>query len=569
MGNRKVAYIISDALTSALGLTTEENLQAIESYRSGILYRECSPVTDTPMPIALMPEQPKSDHPPFTRLEKWVIQSIKQAISRSPQTVSIENCGFILSTTKGNIELLQGQDELIPEEAFIGITARRIADYFGIPHNHIEVISNACISGVSALVMGKRLIEDGIYRQVILIGVDLLSHFITSGFQSFHSISKQPCKPYDQERDGLSLGEACGTIILSEQGSEQGIVISGGAISNDANHISGPSRTGDGLYLAIRNAMTEAGVIPEDITFVNLHGTATVYNDEMEAKALRLARLEDKPVQSLKPYFGHTLGASGIIETIVCFHELKSGTLWGTKGYFTPGVSVPLKVSARHQSLEMRHCVKTASGFGGCNATLVLSLSDYTPEYNSPETIHPVICKTVEIEESRILVNGQPVCISTQTHFEDFIKEAYKKTEEKNIKFFKMDHLAKLAYMSAHHLLEDISFEPEEMAILLSNSSASLDTDVHHQQIIDKNGDEMASPSVFVYTLPNVAIGEICIRHKIQGENTFFILPDYDRDFLIEKARMCFSRFPIRYCIIGWCEYLSGKYQAKLELLKR
>ena len=103
------------------------------------------------------------------------------------------------------------------------------------------------------------MIENGIYRKVIVVGGDLLSHFITSGFLSFRSLSSRPCRPYDSNRDGLNLGEACGAVLLSTEKTPNSIILSGGAISNDANHISGPSRTGDGLFFAIRQAMQEAG----------------------------------------------------------------------------------------------------------------------------------------------------------------------------------------------------------------------------------------------------------------------------------------------------------------------
>lgn len=202
------------------------------------------------------------------------------------------------------------------------------------------------------------MIENGIYRKVIVAGGDLLSHFITSGFLSFRSLSSRPCRPYDSNRDGLNLGEACGAVLLSTEKTPNSIILSGGAISNDANHISGPSRTGDGLFFAIRQAMQEAGTALQNISFVNAHGTATVYNDEMESKALTLAHLEQVPTHSLKPYFGHTLGASGIIESIVCMHELKQGILFGTPGYETPGVPMPIPVYATHQHIPMKHCIK-------------------------------------------------------------------------------------------------------------------------------------------------------------------------------------------------------------------
>ena len=129
---------------------------------------------------------------------------------------------------------------------------------------------------------------------------------------------------------------------------------------------------------AINQAMEEAGALPEDISFINAHGTATVYNDEMESKAIHLAGLAAVPVNSLKPYFGHTLGASGIIETILCIEQLKEGRYYGTLGYETLGVPMPITVYATHQPIPMKCCIKTASGFGGCNAALFRALfQDY------------------------------------------------------------------------------------------------------------------------------------------------------------------------------------------------
>lgn len=143
-----------------------------------------------------------------------------------------------------------------------------------------------------------------------MAGFDLLSDFIVSGFNAFKSVSPTLCRPYDAARDGLTLGEACGAVLLTRDRrlSGTGVSVAGGGISNDANHISAPSRTGDGLWYAIRAALAEAGTGAGEVGLVNTHGTATAYNDEMESKALHLAGLCGVPCNSLKPYFGHTLG---------------------------------------------------------------------------------------------------------------------------------------------------------------------------------------------------------------------------------------------------------------------
>ena len=133
------------------------------------------------------------------------------------------------------------------------------------------------------------------------------------------------------------------------------------------------------------------------------------------------------------------------------------------------------------------------------------------------------------------------------------------------MKFYKMDDLCKLGYVAAGHLLKGTDYQPEEIGIILANASSSLDTDCKHQTLISKEGDKAASPAVFVYTLPNVVLGEICIRHKIKGENTFFVRPHYEPDSLEDYARIVMAKGKLRACVIGWCELMDGQYQAEFK----
>ena len=609
-------YITAHTLISSLGFGISENKKAIHDYRSGIRMQEAGRISDSPILAGMIDsvelekrakEQLEKrakelDISSYTRLEQLFILTIQEVISQSGVNLQESDCALLLSTTKGNIDLLSDQEKRTNSDkpsdsvqstidnpsflqelsadspTFLWKMAERIGHFFEAA-NQVEVISNACISGVSALVVAKRWIESGRYKRVIVAGGDILSHFITSGFLSFRSVSAHRCRPYDIQRDGLSLGEACGAVLLETQGNANHIILSGGAISNDANHISGPSRTGDGLALAINQAMEEAGTLPEDISFINAHGTATVYNDEMESKAIHLAGLSAVPVNSLKPYFGHTLGASGIIETILCIEQLKEGIYYGTLGYETLGVPMPITVYATHQPIPMKCCIKTASGFGGCNAALVLSLPDahLKQKVNLQATDKaraPSVCKAVvesgnmvTIRPGAVESKGTTVFSSSETDFAPFIREAYKHLGENNMKFYKMDNLCKLGYVAAEYLLKDTNYRPKEIGIILANASSSLDTDCKHQAIISKEGDKAASPAVFVYTLPNVVLGEICIRHKIQGENTFFVRRQSDAASLEDYARIVMAKSKLRTCIIGWCELLDGHYQAEFKQL--
>jgi 3-oxoacyl-[acyl-carrier-protein] synthase-1 len=149
----------------------------------------------------------------------------------------------------------------------------------------------------------------------------------------------------------------------------------GAAVSNDANHISGPSRTGHELSIAIGRALSDAGVAAKDVDFISAHGTATLYNDDMEARAMNLSGLERVPLNSLKGYYGHTLGAAGLIESVISISSLKENLILPTLGFRRPGTVEPANVLSEAQTGDIRICLKTASGFGGCNAAAVFGKS--------------------------------------------------------------------------------------------------------------------------------------------------------------------------------------------------
>jgi 3-oxoacyl-[acyl-carrier-protein] synthase-1 len=236
------------------------------------------------------------------------------------------------------------------------------------------VVSQACISGMLGIITGWRLIRAGLADHAVVAGADLLSRFILSGFQSFLAISAEPCRPFDVSRDGITLGEAAASVILSATSSgESRIRVESGSVSNDANHISGPSRTGRELHDAISHVLGESHITPDEVDLISAHGTATIYNDEMEANAIALSGLEAVPVNSLKGYYGHTLGAAGLLESIISMHSMRESVLIPTMGYSVQGTTRSINVASRLESLPLRKCLKTASGFGGCNAAILFS----------------------------------------------------------------------------------------------------------------------------------------------------------------------------------------------------
>lgn len=373
-------FVVADNIVSPLGSTTLENFDKVLQGNSGIARHENTTFADAPFFGALMaPGQldvytTSHNLAGYTRFEKMVIASVASVLEQTGISLSDSRTGFIVSTTKGNIELLEQHTSgnLPLQEMQLTNTAKKIGKYFNAVNDPI-VISSACISGLVAVLTGKRLIASGKYDHVVVTGADAFTRFVLSGFQSFQAVSANPCQPFDANRSGVTLGEGAATILLSNDATNATFQLGDGGISNDANHISGPSRTGMELAIVMQQAMKRSGLIPDDIDFVSAHGTATLYNDEMEAKALHHAGLAATPVNSLKGYYGHTLGAAGLIEAIISMQAAKSGVILPTKGYETLGVSMPVQVTNQLQHKECRHFLKTVSGFGGCNAAMVFT----------------------------------------------------------------------------------------------------------------------------------------------------------------------------------------------------
>lgn len=373
---------LADNILSPLGESSEANWDAVLSGRSELRRHDGKWGLPEPFFASLFPDgfiddafsRISPDGDSYTPFEKALIISISAALPHAGIDAASRRTLFVISTTKANVELLD-PDRLprLPRERILpGAAAETVSRFFGNPNSPVAV-SNACISGVSAQMAAMRLLESGRFDHAVVAGCDMLSKFIVSGFQSFKALSADACRPFDASRTGLNLGEAAATVIYSrtDRDTAGAWTVRNVAVRNDANHISGPSRTGEGSYRALMAATD--GFPKERIAFVNLHGTATAYNDEMESIAMNRAGLADVPANGMKGYYGHTLGAAGIAETILSTYAADNDTVPATKGYRDHGVSMPLNLSSERRTAGgKRAFVKLISGFGGCNAALLM-----------------------------------------------------------------------------------------------------------------------------------------------------------------------------------------------------
>lgn len=537
--------VLATNITSPLGMTTAENLSAVHQGRSALKRYERPWGLPFCITASLLTEEQNTrlisevEHcgsdvecRDWTRFETLLMHSLHDALSQTCVDLSSERTLLILSTTKGNVELLQGENCNI-EEYYPGNTAQKMAQALGITTTPI-VVSNACISGISAQVLAQDLLDSGMYDYAIVTGADLQGIFIVSGFNSLKALSEETCRPFDMERNGLNLGEAAATIVFASDRVAQdasGWNLVRGSVRNDAFHITNPSSKGEGCYRALEYVMK--GVDAETLATIGAHGTATMYNDQMESVAIDRAGLSSVPLSALKGYFGHTMGAAGLVETIVTMEAIAQGWIPGTLGYEESGVSGRINVASDKTPTEKTSFVKIMSGFGGCNGALLYTMHPAQgAKSNVNREDNKVLAQkhSVRITPDMVEVNGRSLYV--EKHGTEMLTEVYRKLSPDYPRFYRMDLLSRLAFVAVELLSRKMDEGLVGCDVMLFNRTSSIISDLRHQSTIRAGEVCFPSPATFVYTLPNIMVGEVAIHHGITGNTSLCILPCKDQDVM-------------------------------------
>lgn len=572
-------YCIGHNIISPLGFTSEANYEAVVNGHSALRLHEGtfdlpepffgSVIDDDSLENAIAPYL-KNNIIPLTKIEKMLILSVIKANDNANIDLCDKRTAFVISTTKGNVSYLSENNN--DDKIFLWHTAEMVCRFFG-NCNEPLVISNACISGAAAQMEALRLIENGIYDNVVVTGADVLSKFIISGFQSFKALSSERCQPFDRDRKGLNLGEASATMIFSAKKTPTATTaLRKASVRNDARHISAPSIEAEGLYNALSDITEDIDI--NDISFINAHGTATIYNDEMEALALNRTGMQHIPVNSLKAYFGHTLGAAGIVESILSAMALDKGTILKSEGCINTGAKHEIHPVLTTIQCSKRYFIKMISGFGGSNAAL---LFENVRDKDNQPVIKNCRCQNLRIISTGILSDNKLIINDKEIHIENLASNIpdsiYRSMKISYPKYFKMDMLSKVGFIVSELMLRDAGFDIEtkkkEMAIALFNSSASSDDDIAYLESIKDKDSYYPSPSIFVYTLPNIVAGEIAIRNKILGETSFFISKNYNPQMIYQQVCNIMSKPSTKYILCGWCEYFKGHYDVRLMIVTK
>lgn len=568
-------YCLSDNVISPLGETAEENYQAVKTGHSALKVIQGEWNLPEPFTASLFSQEQTDSFAikGMSRFDSLVIRSVSKAINDSGINPSQSNVVFILGTTKGNIELLQ-DGETPPPELYLGNTANRIAKAVGISTQPI-VACNACISGVSAIILAMRLLDAGYYDYAVVCGADVQNKFTVSGFQSLSAVSQQPCKPFDLERLGLNPGEAAATMVLasdrlfdSKKCSKW--CIEKGAVRNDAFHVTSPSKNGHGACLAL--CETDFGKDNDQLAFINAHGTATMFNDQMESVAIERAGLQSVPVNAIKGYYGHTMGAAGVLETIIAMHSIDDHTVLGTRGFSELGVSGKIHLSNENQPTEKSSFIKMISGFGGNNAALFVSKGNQS---SREPVVLPEIRRThnVKVTPNNLVIDGEIQEVVLEDNC-NVLKTIFKQYIGDYPKFYKMDLLSQLAFVASDLLLQAEGNERNvpcgDRAIVLFNHSSSIQADCGYLSTIADDNNFYPSPSLFVYTLPNMAVSEIAIRNQYHGETSLYILPQKDNAVMKQVAQASLLDNSINSMVTGWIDYLDDEhFEADLSIVER
>ena len=577
-----MVYKVADNILSPLGATTAENYQAVKAGRSALMRHDQRwSLPDKVLTASLFSKEQEQQIliSGLSRFESMVVTSVREALSQTTFDVSQPNVILIISTTKGDVELLEeslDSNILSPADS-----AQRIAKTLGFTTGPI-VVCNACISGLSALILASRLLEDGQYDYAVVCGADSQSRFIVSGFQSLKALSPEPCRPFDMERMGLNLGEAAATMILSSIVHSQW-TLGPGAIRNDATHISNPAKNGEGSYLALKAVVSDGD--QKSLAFINAHGTATIFNDQMESVAIERAGLMDIPVNAYKGYYGHTMGAAGVLETILSMSAIDDRTILATQGYEELGVSGHISLSASHQSTSKSAFVKMLSGFGGCNAALLLEVSgerpevrDYSQDSQLPQNMsltshllpltseHSVLLRpdAVEVDGRHLPIDANGPALLTAL---------YRQYVGDYPKYYKMDPLSRLGFIASELLLQAEGAERfvacGNRAVIFFNHSSSICADRQYLETIADPDNCFPSPSVFVYTLPKIVTGEIAIRNGYHGETSFYILPRRDERLMQQILQASCLDLATQSILCGWLDYEDDtNFVADLRILE-
>ena len=434
-----------------------------------------------------------------------------------------------------------------------GDNTRQIADHFGC-FSEVTTVSTACSSAANALILGAEMLKSGEADIVVAGGTEALSVFHLNGFNSLMILDKDHCRPFDETRAGLNLGEGAAYVVLeSEQHARQRqaavhAYLRGYGNACDAFHQTASSENGEGAYLAMQEALTMAGLKPTDIDYVNAHGTGTPNNDLSESVALRrVFGGQIPPVSSTKGFTGHTTSASGSIEAVICLLAMHHGFLpanLGWKQAMADGI-VPTLGDDSH---ALHHVLCNSFGFGGNDSSLLLSLD---ASDNSLTTNPSPLTSITELARVEITSEDE------LSEIRDFVKP---------LEARRMGKLMKASLLSSLKALRQAGIDCPDAIITGTSLGCWENTEALLTQI-EQEGEVMLSPTNFMQSTHNTIGSNIAIRTHCHGYNVTYTQGDDSLEWALRDARRLLQTGRCKTVLVGCHDETTPLYRSLMDRL--
>ena len=461
-----------------------------------------------------------------------------------------------------------------------GDCTRQIAEHFGCFSDY-TTISTACSSAANALILGANMLKAGEADIVVAGGTEALSLFHLNGFNSLMILDKDHCRPFDEQRAGLNLGEGAAYVVMeSEEHARQRQIpihayLTGYGNACDAFHQTASSDNGEGAYLAMCEALGMAGLEPSDIDYVNAHGTGTPNNDQSESVALQRVFGNDlPPVSSTKGFTGHTTSASGSIETVICLLAMHHGFIPANLGWQHPMTSgiVP---SLGAEGCSLRHVLCNSFGFGGNDSSLLFSRSEEGGVRSEDTLAAEKLCsdsQNLNISHSSLLPphsSKKPLpSIHELSRVEITSEDQLSEIREfvKPIEARRMGKLMKASLLSSLKALKQAGVDCPD-AIITGTALGCWENSEALLLQMKEEGEVMLSPTNFMQSTHNTISSNIAIRLGCHGYNVTYTQCDRSLEWALRDARRLLATGRYQTILVGCHDETTPLYRSLMERL--
>ena len=520
----------------AIGNNRQEVLNALLRKESGIgpMKYLSSVHTDIPVgeiqlsTVEMMQMLGITSDTPVSRTSVMGAIAVREALEQAGiQDITGKRVALVSGTTVGVMDVTEQYFErmktepdlqYLPHSNECGRSTEEIARYAGLTGARCCTICTACSSALNAIMLGAEMLKNDEADLVIAGGSEPLSRYHLNGFNTLMILDRERCRPFDDTRAGLNLGEGAAFVVLEKDAPNALAYVNGYANRCDAFHQTATSQNGEGAFLAMTEALRQAGIGPEKIDYINAHGTGTPDNDASESAAFqRVFGNSLPPMSSTKSYTGHTTSAAGSVETVICILAMQNGFVPASLGWShpIPGGVIPTQGCT---GVELDYVMCNSFGFGGNDSSLILGK-------RAPEGREGKLA-----DESRVILASRSVISSDEQL--PLLKEYLSPMETR-----RMGKMMKACLLSAFTAMKEAGIDRPD-AIIAATSKGMLETSTLFLEDIVANHEELLKPTLFMQSTHNTIASAIAIRTGCHGYNITYSHGDESAFWAIRDAKM-------------------------------